>query len=102
MRDSCALVMRMDAEPPGRFTFVGHGLPAMLETTTPVSADADTAAVPAPSVRALRQVPFGAAPAATVWFWPAAVKLKLVPAVTPVPPTLQITRVPVGPRLVNV
>ena len=102
IRDSCPAVIWVVADPPARLMFVGAGVPVMLCTTVPATAVSVTVAAPAPSVSAVPHVPFGAAPAATVEVKPPAVKVKFVPAVTPVPPTLQITSVPVGPWLVNV
>src|SRR5262245_23232834 len=76
--------------------FVGvAGVPVIAETAVPATAVSDTFTEPTGNVSAEPHVPFGAAPAATVCVCAPAVKLKLVPAVTPVPATLQITSVPV-------
>src|SRR5262245_48886746 len=63
-------------------------------TTTPAVAPSVAVTGPAAATIGDEQVPFGPAPAATVGVWPAIVKLKFVPVVTPLPATLQMTTEP--------
>src|SRR5262245_60097179 len=83
--------------------FVGiAGVPVIPCTVVLVTAFSATFTEPTGSVSGAPHVPLGAAPAATVCCWPPAVNVKLVPAATPIPPILQMTSLPVGPRFVNV
>src|SRR5262245_65785807 len=78
--------------------FVGADGDAVIdETDVPADAFSVTTTAPGASGVAALHVPVGPAPAATVVVKPAKPNVKFVPAVTPVPPTLQMPSVPVIP-----